>query len=121
MSAETLREVIKLDPNAVMRRSCEIDPDTIVAGEPRERLASFVTTTVSGDLDVGIWECDAYEERIDSYPVDEVMVIISGSTSLISDAGVRTDLVSGDVAFVPRGWKGRWIQSETIRKFTVMV
>ena len=121
MSAKNSREVIKLDPNAIMRRSSEIDPETIVSGDPQERLASFATTTVSGDLDIGIWECDAYEERIDSYPVDEVMVIISGSTSLISDAGVRTDLVSGDVAFVPKGWKGRWLQSETIRKFTVMV
>ncbi len=116
-----MTEVIKLDPHAEMQRSREIDPSTILSGTPDERLASFTNVPVSGNLDVGIWECDAYEERIDGYPVDEVMIVISGGATLVSDAGVSTELKAGDVAFVPRGWKGKWIQTETIRKFTVMV
>lgn len=116
-----MSEVIKLNPNAEMKHSQEIDPATILSGTPNERLASFVNVPVSGNLDIGIWECDAYEERIDGYPVDEIMVIVSGGATLTSDAGITTELQAGDVAFVPKGWKGQWVQTDTIRKFTMMV
>lgn len=59
-----MREVIKLNPEAAMQRSREIDPATILSGTPDERLASFANVPVSGNLDVGIWECDAVLRRL---------------------------------------------------------
>ena len=113
-----MSKVILLDPGFPLQRSQEIDPETIVSGTPNEKVASYAKV---GNLDVGLWESEPYEERIRDYPVDEVMIIISSGAVMTDLDGNATELKAGDVAYVPKGWSGTWKQTETIRKYTVMV
>lgn len=116
-----MTEVVNLNQNITLNHSNEIDPTTIISGSPNERLASLFNIPAGGELEVGIWESDAYEEQIDNYPVNEIMVVLSGGATMVSASGVKTDLKPGDTVYLPKGWSGKWIQTETIRKITLVV
>lgn len=117
-----MKEVIKLDPNATEVLEPEaMEGADILSGTPNARFGNFFTVPVNGELGVGMWASDPYEEHFDGYPADEVMIVIEGSVTWISDAGAETRVEAGEAAFIPKGWKGRWKQTEPIRKFTIMV
>ncbi|MCW3783615.1 cupin domain-containing protein [Defluviimonas sp. CAU 1641] len=105
-------------PEGGLARVHDIDPAMVLSGSPNEHSASFAS--VDGKFDVGIFQADAYEERIENYPVAEVMVILEGQARLESDDGTVTELRRGDVAYIENGWTGYWRQSARMRKFTVM-
>lgn len=69
----------------------------------------------------GVWECAPCKEEIESYPVHEMMTIISGSLTL-TDANGRADtFTAGDSFFIPKGTKCTWQITETLRKFYMIV
>ena len=65
----------------------------------------------------GVWECAPCKEEIESYPVHEMMTIISGSLTLTDANGRADSFTAGDVFFIPRGTKCTWHITETLRKF----
>ncbi len=108
----------------------KINPD--VAGEKKpSRLipkASFTTdetdeTTMSffeaegGAVASGVWECPPCKVEIPSYPVNEMMTIISGSLTITNADGVEETFQAGEVVFAAKGSKITWHITERLRKY----
>ena len=90
--------------------------------------SSFTTdetdeTTVSfheaedGSVAAGIWECPPCELEIPSYPVNEMMTIISGSVTITNADGVEETFGPGEVVFAQKGSKMTWQITERLRKY----
>lgn len=59
----------------------------------------------------GVFKSGPGNEDFTSYPNDEFCYFISGSSTLISADGSTVIYKAGDSAFIPKGWKGRWVTS----------
>lgn len=65
----------------------------------------------------GMFKSEAGEEEFSSYPDDEFCYFVSGSSTLISADGSSVTYKAGDGAFIPKGWKGRWVSPSGFSKF----
>lgn len=69
----------------------------------------------------GVWECAPCREEIDSYPVHEMMTVISGSLTLNHADGRAETFTAGDTFFIAKGSKLIWEITETLRKYYMIV
>ena len=58
-------------------------------------------------IQVGIWECTPGGWTIQDRPAHETVQILSGRARTNAD-GTSTELTTGDVLTLPKGWSGRW-------------
>lgn len=65
-------------------------------------------TSADGKFKAGLYRTGPGELVVEAYPDDEFCLILSGEARLISADGTTLELKSGDSAFIPKGWKGRW-------------
>ena len=90
--------------------------------------AAFTTTDhaelnhtffATGDESIltGVWECAPCKEEIDSYPVHEMMTVISGSVTLTNAKGDAETFTAGDTFFIAKGTQCTWHITEKLRKF----
>ncbi len=93
-------------------------PSTVDSGDPKMHYAELM----NGDtLESGVWSATAGGFTVDSYSVDEVMLMLSGKMRLTAVDGTVTELSEGDVFYIPKGWQGRWDTIEDMQKFYVIV
>jgi len=71
--------------------------------------------------DAGVWECGPGEFTADRSNETEVCHIIAGTGSVIGEDGVRADIGPGSLLVLPKGWRGTWYITETIRKTYVTI
>jgi uncharacterized cupin superfamily protein len=69
----------------------------------------------------GVWECGPGEFTADRSNETEVCHIIAGSGTVVGEDGVRADIGPGSLLVLPKGWRGTWFITETIRKTYVTV
>jgi uncharacterized protein len=108
------------DPETGMQPSNLTGPGAFTSKDHTERNHTFFTTADESILS-GVWECAPCKEEIESYPVHEMMTVISGSVTLTNTDGQAETFTSGDVFFVPKGTKCTWHITETLRKFYMIV
>ena len=101
---------------AGMQPSHMTDPDAFTTDDRTELNDTFFATDDESIL-TGVWECAPCKEEIDSYPVHEMMTVISGSVTLTDAEGKSETFTSGDVFFIPKGTRCTWQITETLRKF----
>ena len=65
----------------------------------------------------GVWECAPCREEIESYPVHEMMTVISGSLTLTHADGRSEIFTAGDTFFIAKGTPCIWEITETLRKY----
>ena len=65
----------------------------------------------------GVWECGPCRMEIESYPVNEMMTIISGALVLTNADGVEESFGPGEVVFVAKGSKMTWHITERLKKY----
>lgn len=65
----------------------------------------------------GVWECAPCREVIKSYPVNEMMTVVSGSVTVTMSDGKPETFTSGDSFFIAKGTECVWEITETLRKF----
>ncbi|MGQ3383164.1 cupin domain-containing protein [Glutamicibacter sp. TV12E] len=82
-----------------------------------DQLASLQASAV----DIGFWTCSAGEFATARHGVNELILVLEGSGTLISEAGERTDHVAGDVVLIPDGWSGTWQIHEQFTKQYITV
>jgi uncharacterized cupin superfamily protein len=78
------------------------------------------TTTSFHDVDgvsAGVWECPPCKLEIPSYPVNEMMTIISGSLTITNEDGIEETFGPGEVVFAAKGSKMTWQITERLRKY----
>ena len=90
---------------------------------PMERFHRVIETTTSApcDLRAGVWEAEAYCERVDDYPYNEIVFGVAGSVSIIDENGNDELFRPGESFFLQKGFRGYWKQHETLRIFHMTV
>lgn len=99
-----------MQPSNMTDKSCFTTDD-------KSELNNTIFSTPDESILSGVWECAPCREEIESYPVHEMMTVVSGSVTLTHDDGRSETLRPGDTFFIPKGSKLVWEITETLRKF----
>ncbi|KAL3811285.1 hypothetical protein ACHAXA_009285 [Cyclostephanos tholiformis] len=78
-------------------------------------------TDDTGKCIAGIWDCTPCQTAMGPYPFDEFMVLIDGSVIIIREDGTERIFRAGDAFVIPKGSIVSWKQTESVRKFYVVV
>ena len=74
-----------------------------------------------GTTHAGVWECGPGEFTADRSADTEVCHILTGSGTVVGEDGTSADIGPGSLLVLPRGWRGTWRITETVRKTYVIV
>ena len=93
------------------------------AAQPKERFNRVLQSTVRGEFELraGVWQAQAYSERLRDYPYDEIIFVVDGSVSIIDGAGNEERFSAGDCFVLQRGFDGEWRQQESLKIFHMTV
>ena len=69
-----------------------------------------------GSIETGVWECEPGLSRFEYAGNGEFIHLLSGSIEVTPDGGETVTLRAGDSMTFPKGWKGTWRITETMRK-----
>lgn len=95
----------------------DMTPVDAFTTDDRTELNDTFFATEDESILTGVWECAPSREVIDSYPVHEMMTVISGSVTLTDAAGNAETYTAGDTFFIAKGTPCTWEITETLRKF----
>ena len=104
------------DPVDGMQPSDMTDPQSFTSTDHTE-LNHTVFQAEDESILSGVWECAPCKEEIESYPVHEMMTVISGSVTLTDENGRSETFTSGDTFFVAKGARCTWHITEKLKKF----
>jgi len=120
MSAKIIKLRPDGDPETGLRPCRFVDPANVVGAAPTETGHLFFTNA-TGNLTAGVWEATAYKEEIDGYPVDELMIVLEGSVTVTDAEGISETFSAGDAFIMPKGFRGTWENTETMRKYYMIL
>jgi uncharacterized cupin superfamily protein len=116
--------VVRLEPNGPagigMHPTDYVAPETVIGGNPKEIGFNFFVNK-AGNVSAGVWEVEAYKERMDNYPVDEFCYVLEGRLIITPDGGPPEEFKQGDAFVLRRGTSGVWDCPETFKKYYVIV
>lgn len=105
--------VVIVDPNTPLTVSSK-------PGEPIEREhICFVNDT--GNMTVGLWECDAQEFEMEPFSVHEYVEVISGEATITEADRTAHHVQAGDCFFIPKGTLCKWSIPHHIKKYYAQV
>ena len=105
-----------VDPETGMEPSNLTPAENFTTDDHSELIHTFYTTDDSSTYS-GVWECAPSRIEIDSYPVHEMMTVISGSVTVTNDGSSPQTFTAGDSFVIPKGTKCVWEITEKLRKF----
>ena len=115
-----MKPVFKLlpggDPQKGMVPSTMTPKEAFTGADKTELNHTFYQTEDESVL-CGVWECAPCREAIESYPVHEMMSVLSGSVTITVDSEASQTFVAGDVFFLAKGTKCVWEITDTLRKY----
>ena len=114
------RLLVNGDSQTGMQPSNFTDPMAFTSADKSEINHTFFNTEDESVL-VGVWECAPCKEEIDSYPVHEMMTVISGSVTLTDENDRAETFVAGDTFFIAKGTRCTWQITEKLKKFYMIV
>ena len=104
------------DPVSGMQPSNLTEPGSFTSADQTELDHAFFKTNDESIL-TGIWECAPCKEEIDSYPVHEMMTLVSGSVTLTNSSGHSETFSAGDTFFIAKGSQCTWHITEKLKKY----
>jgi uncharacterized cupin superfamily protein len=117
--------VIRLDASLALTawQPMELTGELAQGAQPRERFHRVLETSLTSAcaLRAGVWEAEAYAEKVRDYPYDEIVFVVAGSVSIIDEDGNQERFDAGDGFFLQRGFNGYWQQHETLKIFHMTV
>lgn len=119
-------QLIKFSPDGDPEKGLEpcqyCSPDRVIGEMPTETGFNFFTNA-AGNLTSGVWEATPFKEHTGpkGYGVDEFMYILSGSVTLTGDDGKSITVKAGEAFVISREWVGSWENTETMRKYYVIL
>jgi len=116
MKATFYRLLADGHPVEGMQPSDFTSPDSFTTDDKTETNYTFYQTDDESIL-TGVWESAPCKEEIESYAVDEMMTVISGSVTLTDADGYAETYTAGDTFFVAKGTRCTWHITETLKKF----
>ena len=99
-----------------------IDPQATLAPDPANPGEYYVNNFVGANpgLFAGVWAADSQETVIESYPVDEVCVVLAGTITLTTADGV-SEFKPGDAFAICKGTALTWANTPDVRKIYVIL
>ncbi len=94
-----------------------VDKATSLTGQQESTLVAWK----EGPAQAGVWECDPGEFTTVRDGFHEVCQILTGTGTLITEDGEKTELGPGSTIVIPDGWRGTWRIEQTMRKTFVMI
>lgn len=91
-------------------------PESFTSDDHEERDCQYYANA-DDSIFAGVWECAPCKEEVESYPVDEMMTVVSGSVTLTNADGTSETFGPGDTFFVAKGTKLTWHITEKLRKY----
>lgn len=96
-----------------------VSADSFTTSEQSER-GHVYFTDATGTLTSGVWDCTAFTDPQGPYPVNEFMLVLEGSVTIVDASGHEETIRAGESFVIPKGLQCSWKQSEYIRKFFVI-
>lgn len=123
MSAESL-----VMPRVLVLRNAEhaslaelvLKPTAVEGTTPSDATDNVISLDAS-KVDIGFWACSPGIFTTARQGVNEVILVLEGSGTLVSDLGERIDHAVGDVVLIPDGWSGTWEIHEQFKKQYITV
>lgn len=116
-------EIVRFEPNGPagqgLARWEDIPADTLLAGNPVQRGHSYLDVKQFG-LSAGVWDCTPMTTKPEPYPVNEFMLVLEGSVTIVEAGGRETTIRAGESFILPKGLDCSWRQTEYMRKFYVI-
>jgi uncharacterized cupin superfamily protein len=112
--------IFRLDPTgdpATGLVASNLVPDAAFTTSDTTELIHYFHLDEKSGVSSGVWKCAPCREEFDSYPVDEMMTIISGSVTVTSSDGSASRFTKGDTVFIAKGTECVWEITETVHKF----
>jgi len=120
MATDQAPQVFRLlpngDPKTGMAPSDILEAESFTTDDHTETNHTFFQTADESVLS-GVWECAPCRDEIASYPVHEMMTVISGSVTMHNADGSSDTFTAGDTFFIAKGTPCVWEVTETLRKF----
>lgn len=100
-----------------------IDQAAILAPDPKNPGEYYLNSFIGHDrgLFAGVWSADAQETPIDSYPVDEICIVLSGTITLTGADGQVSEFAAGDAFAIRKGTPLTWANTAGARKIYVIL
>ncbi|WP_323959758.1 cupin domain-containing protein [Arthrobacter sp. JZ12] len=92
-----------------------LKPTAIDGTEPADATDNALTVKGSS-VDIGFWACSPGSFKTARDGVNEVILVLEGRGTLVSDTGERVDHMAGDMVLIPNGWSGVWEIHEDFKK-----
>ncbi len=97
----------------------EIPEAELLVGKPVQSGHNYFTDD-TGTLTSGVWHCTPFTEKPSPYGVNEFMLVLDGSVTIVHDNGDEQTIKAGQSFIIPKGTPCSWKQTEDIRKFYVI-
>lgn len=97
--------------------SAELPADPAALGE-------YCLTPFEGDnrnFIAGVWSADPHSQDFESYPVDEVCVVLTGKITLTETGKAPEVFTAGDAFGLRKGTSLNWTQDPDTRKIFVIL
>src|SRR3954452_20370426 len=118
MTQSVASSVLKVARADDVLREHPINPEWILEGAPRARIAEWAESP-DGTTSHWTWDCTAGRFRW-YYEVDESIVVVAGSVSIQVDEEPPVLLSAGDAAYFPAGHWVTWQVDDYVRKQAVV-
>jgi uncharacterized cupin superfamily protein len=92
-------------------------PTVAFTGDDHRDVNHSFSAAADDSILSGVWECAPFKQDYESYPVNELMTILSGSVTITHADGETETFTAGDTFFIPKGAKCTWHVTETLRKY----
>jgi uncharacterized cupin superfamily protein len=93
-----------------------IDPATLSSGAPVQRGHVYHEDASTG-LMAGVWDCTAMTGKFEPYEVNEFMLLLEGSLTIVGGNGDEVIVSAGEAFVLPKGLPCTWKQDGYLRKF----
>ena len=114
------QQVLAYNPNETTMTVWDpLPPESLISGKPVQTGNEYFET-FGGKVTSGIWDCSTFESVIEPYPVNEFMLLLEGSVSLVDQNGNEQSFSAGDAFYIPQGLQCGWRQSGYVKKFYVI-
>ncbi len=110
----------RMDPNPAMEPSALTGKEAFTTEAKSEGNHTHFESE-DKSISVGTWECDPCREVVASWPVHEMMTVVSGAVTVSHEDGRSESFGPGDTFYIAKGQHVVWEITEKLRKMYMIV
>jgi uncharacterized cupin superfamily protein len=119
MASDSIVRFQPKGPAGELQRWDDIPASDLESGRPVQRGHYYINDTERG-LSAGVWDCTAFTAKAGPYSVNEFMLILEGSVTIVEAGGRETTIRAGESFIIPKGLHCQWKQPGYLRKYFVI-